>query len=380
MRIVMVSNGMSHHQLPLCDHLSKNSDFTYVALKPVAEERLAMGYTDLNRERPYILCAYKGKEEYKKAKRLIDTAETVICGSVSLGIIARRVIMRKPVFWASERIFKKGHLTGKAKLFYRFTVSMADKNKTFLLAASAYAANDFASFGMRSSNMLKWGYFPPVTEIKRPKRSGSILWTGRFLDWKHPEMAVKLAKRLKDEGLSFHMTISGDGALAEELKKYCVEEGLSDAVTFTGFLSNKEITGLMSETKVFIATSDRQEGWGAVISEAMCGGCAVVASSAMGAAPFLIKDGENGFLFPSGEQEELERKVIGLLRDEELCERLGREAEKTIHETWNGTEAGKRLIRTLEAWKSGEEIPCYDNGPCSKAGLLKDDRTEDGKS
>ena len=37
-----------------------------------------------------------------------------------------------------------------------------------------------------------------------------------------------------------------------------------------------------------------QEGWGAVVNEAMNSGCAVVADHMIGAAPWLIRQGENG--------------------------------------------------------------------------------------
>lgn len=46
---------------------------------------------------------------------------------------------------------------------------------------------------------------------------------------------------------------------------------------------------MMRESHIFIFTSDRGEGWGVVLSEAMANGCTVVASNKIGAAPFLVK-------------------------------------------------------------------------------------------
>lgn len=50
MSITMLSNGMSHHQLPFCEYMAKQRDidFYFIATKPLAEERLKMGYEDLN--------------------------------------------------------------------------------------------------------------------------------------------------------------------------------------------------------------------------------------------------------------------------------------------------------------------------------------------
>ena len=75
MKVVMVSNGLSHHQVPLCDWLSGHVDFIYIATKPISKERLAMGYTDLNEKKPYVLCSYKNKENCRHALKLINQAD-----------------------------------------------------------------------------------------------------------------------------------------------------------------------------------------------------------------------------------------------------------------------------------------------------------------
>jgi glycosyltransferase involved in cell wall biosynthesis len=45
---------------------------------------------------------------------------------------------------------------------------------------------------------------------------------------------------------------------------------------------------------VFIFTSDRNEGWGAVLNEAMGSGCAVVAADLIGSVPYLIEHKKMG--------------------------------------------------------------------------------------
>ena len=45
----------------------------------------------------------------------------------------------------------------------------------------------------------------------------------------------------------------------------------------------------------------KRETWGIVVNEAMCFSFPVLVSSQVGAARDLVHDGENGFIFPSGE-------------------------------------------------------------------------------
>jgi len=64
-------------------------------------------------------------------------------------------------------------------------------------------------------------------------------------------------------------------------------------VSLLGNLPNEEVLQMMRESHIFIFTSDRGEGWGVVLSEAMANGCTVVASNKIGAAPFLVKHKKN---------------------------------------------------------------------------------------
>lgn len=57
----------------------------------------------------------------------------------------------------------------------------------------------------------------------------------------------------------------------------------------------------MREHDIFTFTSNKREGWGAVLNEAMSCGCACVVSDLIGAAPYLIKAGINGYTFKTGD-------------------------------------------------------------------------------
>ena len=169
-----------------------------------------------------------------------------------------------------------------------------------------YTATDYAKTHTFINKGFKWGYFPETKHYqlkqlfthKNPKK---ILWVGRFLDWKHPDDAIRVAKCLKDTAYDFQMDIVGTGAMEEQLKEMTRSMSLADCVTFLGPIPSDEVRGVMENAGIFLFTSDRNEGWGAVLNEAMNSGCAVVASDAIGAVPFLIKSSENGMVYQSGD-------------------------------------------------------------------------------
>ena len=106
----------------------------------------------------------------------------------------------------------------------------------------------------------------------------------------------------------------------------------------------------------------------------MNSGCAVVASHAIGSVPFLMKDGENGLVYRSGDVAMLTDKVRDLLDHPEKRRTLGSAAYETMVATWTAEVAAERLMNLAEHILAGEKNPdLYENGPCSKASILKDD-------
>lgn len=92
-------------------------------------------------------------------------------------------------------------------------------------------------------------------------------------------------------------------------------------------------------------TSDQNEGWGAVLNESMNSACAVVANRDVGAAPFMISEGENALAYSSGNVDELYRNVKWLLDHSEERQGLGKNAYQTMVNKWNANYAVKEFLK-----------------------------------
>jgi len=129
----------------------------------------------------------------------------------------------------------------------------------------------------------------------------------------------------------------------------------------------------MEKSEIFLFTSDRNEGWGAVANESMNSACAVIANSAIGSVPFLIKDGENGYMYKDGDVDEIYSKVKKLLDNAEERKRLSKNAYKTMTDEWNPKNAAKKLVKLSETMLEGEYKPFpFADGVCSRADKLSD--------
>ena len=365
MKVVFVSNFLNHHQKPLSDALAARCDYTFLAVSEMPPQRRAMGWEE---PEPVYLCRYDREPE--RGERVLREADVIIAGFSAENLVRGCIRRGQPVFRYSERPLKNGPEPWKylPRLLRWHRRSPVGK-PVYLLCAGGYVAADYRKFGLFRGKALKWGYFPETRKYPAlpEKEPGSILWAGRFLDCKHPEAALRVAAALKESGLEFRMTLIGDGPRMEAVRRILAAEKLSDRVALPGMLTPEQVRAAMEKAEIFLFTSDGADGWGAVLNEAMNSGCAVVAGSAAGATPYLVRSGENGMVYPSGDTEALTEAVRTLLTDRELARRLGKGAYRTITETWNGELAAQRLLETVERILRGEGLPQYEDGPCAGA-------------
>jgi len=340
--------------------------FTFVQTQAMEEERVRMGWHEA--ERPaYVRCFY---EEEAWCRQLILDCDIVLFGGTDEeGYIRERLEAGSPVIRISERLYKTGQWKavsprGLRKKYLDHT--RYRKAEVYLLCAGAYVASDFRLVGAYPGKMFCWGYFPEtrhyaVEELMERKGCGEeripyFLWAGRMIDWKHPELALETARHLGEKGLKYRMELIGDGPLRRRMEALADRYGLRDRVGFLGYQPPEAVRQYMERADVFLFTSDRQEGWGAVANEAMNSGCALVADHMIGAAPFLVRDGENGFLYEDGKRECLFSLAERLAKDTQLCRRLGQNAYRTITEVWNAENAAERLMELVRRILGREDV------------------------
>ncbi len=373
MNIVFVSNYFNHHQKPLCDSLFRltKGSFVFVATSRMSLERALLGYAEEGAV--YVKRSYESAESERECAELIASADAVIFGSAPECFLTERKLRGKLIFRYFERPFKrKSDMLRKIPFVPLWISRNPKKAPIYLLSAGAFAASDYRKIGLFRGKAYKWGYFPKMYEYDTEKLiSGKdphkIVWCGRLIPQKKASDAVKLAKMLNDNGYDFSLDIIGNGEELYRIKESIKRESLEKRVHMSGAVPYEMVRGYMERAAIFIFTADRREGWGAVLNEAMNSACACVVAKDIGAATFLVNDGENGFLYRSGNVLELYEKVARLLDDKSLREKAAAESYKTIVEHWNAENAAERFISLSERILSGDAMPdIFDDGICSR--------------
>lgn len=377
MNVVFISNYFNHHQRSLSDYLYKQCDsYYFISTKEMREERKLLGYGEANIP-DYVF--YHTNDTYDDILKKIDTADVIIAGSAPESLLRECVRKNKLVFRYSERPLKKGFQIVKYPYrFIRWHYVNPSKAFIYVLCASAYAPVDYSKFLLFKNRMFRWGYFPEIkhyylSELFEKKNKAEILWCGRFLDWKHPDDAISIARRLIADGYDFVMNIIGTGTMEASLRQSICKYHLENNVQLLGSMPPEKVREHMEEAGIYLFTSDRQEGWGAVLNESMNSGCAVVASHMIGAVPYLMKHNTNGLIYKSGDIDALYQSVKYLLAHPEEQRRFGEAAYRTITEEWNAEIAAERIVNLAQHILDGEKYPdLYESGPCSKAEILKE--------
>ncbi len=357
MIIAFISNYLNHHQLPLAlsFYNMKGVDYYFLAVSETPDFRLKLGYQEMNDKYPFVIKMYESSEAQKRGIEIIKSADIFICGD-SNKYINIRLKAHKKAYKFTERLFKiHSHNGFKYSKFYYFlstlkNISPYNHKNVIYLAASFYLKNDLNAFFKCKNTILRWGYFPSHIEqtiIKPSKKDGVIrlLFVGRFIDWKHPEIALYALSSLPSNLKSnIVLTYVGDGDMLDSLQSLTHKLNLSSNVIFKGSLNNNQVREEMSQSDIFFFTSDYQEGWGAVLSEAMDSKCACLASIEAGSSNFLINDRENGLLVSYADQNKINLSLLELINNEIFRDELAQNAYLTIKNRWNANIAAHRLI------------------------------------
>lgn len=143
------------------------------------------------------------------------------------------------------------------------------------------------------------------------KRSDNrIIFVGRVTAEKHIDVLMKAVATL-DPALNVTLEIVGGGDLLKSLQQLAVDLGITDRVTFTGYVTDDELRAALTRSTVFAMPSIAELQSIATL-EAMASGLPIVAANAM-ALPHLVHDGENGYLFAPGDVADLAEKLTRVL-------------------------------------------------------------------
>jgi glycosyltransferase involved in cell wall biosynthesis len=307
---------------------------------PRSWQTLAYGSGIINKRRvlawlqlPFLLIKF-----FIAALRSIRKTQLIHAFWSASGIIALavRIIKPRPVvitLWGSDKLITQIPFVSKT------IIRVLNKADAILCENNNF--KDFlVSQGLNSKiitlvrNGINIDFFQPGDSMKVRKYLGLkndqmiLLSIGNLNKNKNHALLINAFAEIVTSKTPLNLYIIGEGEEQDGLKKQIKELKLEHKIILLGLLDHKSISEWMKAADIFILPS-RSEGTPNSLLEAMASGLPVIASQ-VGGIPELIQENIEGLLFESDSKEELKEKLYKLIKDKQLQELLGKNAQKKI--------------------------------------------------
>ena len=198
-------------------------------------------------------------------------------------------------------------------------------------------------------------HFAPDPSVPR-EAVPTFLYVGRLKRYKQVDVAIAALGELGLTVPGSRLWVAGSGSDAGRLARVAREAGVAGSVEFLGYASERGKLDLYRRAWAVVLPS-MKEGWGITNLEAAgCGTPALAANNS--ALRESVRDGETGFLVPTGDVAALAGAMARLATDGALRERLGTGARAFAQTfSWERTaqETESHLTAIVPRWPHGTE-------------------------
>lgn len=361
MKFVLHTGCASPHVMPLARELVAKiggADFRYVCDEPLRQARIDVGWSACSEE-----WIFEGWKDLRAARELLLEAESLYSGIREIDVFEIRAQKGLKTFYGAERWFRPITLfdlrlfgcsiciqvTGWMRMFVpsfrkmakRFVRWIQNDPNGRVFTIGPWAKKDMLRLGVPELKIIPWGYFVAPSIQQSNSRTVEqlnnlkVLWVGRMLHLKRIDTIIRAVREMEKRGRggqgAIQLTLVGDGPEKSSL------QALADqTITFLPFQPMEKIREIMRSHDVYVLASNKQEGWGAVVSEALEEGMKVVGTYEAGASVTILKDDA---LFHAGDW----RRLADLLAKCAEGKANGTLCGQGIGE-WSAARAAKRLL------------------------------------
>src|SRR5438105_3071520 len=189
--------------------------------------------------------------------------------------------------------------------------------------------------------------FPFRQRPSPPNGAWRLLQAGRLIEKKGIATTLRAFAKFHDIFPASIITIAGEGPKLEKLQTLTKELGIASAVSFPGFVSQRELRELFYSSHMFLHPSEtgrdgNQEGVPNSLLEAMATGLAVFATR-HGGIPEAVEHGVSGVLVDERDDQALAKAIISAAQNPERLTQMGHAAAKQVANKFEQTEQTRRL-------------------------------------
>ena len=228
--------------------------------------------------------------------------------------------------WDEWFAYQKQIGAGRRKKFQRALLHRIDnyllsRHVKHLFAISGNVAGRLKTWGNHTAEVL---YPPPLREelIHTDAYEPTIFSVSRLIAPKRMDLLIEAMRHVKSK--TIRAVIGGHGAEYQRLEESIQRYGLTDRVTLTGSMTDREVFDHIARCRA-VLFAPKNEDYGLVAVEAMRSRKPVITCVDSGGPTELINDGKNGFVLPP-DPAAIAKRIDELAESEDLARRLGEQA------------------------------------------------------
>ena len=239
--------------------------------------------------------------------------------------------------------YYKNLYQGVFKYFNDFTV-----NSPYLLAVLKQVNPMIANAHLIPVG-FKQSYLQQFSNVEKDKSAFHIVFCGRLINWKGPDRAIRILKKLLDSGRNkCILHLIGNGEMKVELQALVKSLQLEQAVVFYGAISQEKVFQTMASSTVFLLPgivekiTERSETQGLVLQEAQFFKLPVVTADVGGIKYGMIPD-ETGFLIEDNAENHFVEQLILLYDTPELRTQMGEKGHEFVLQNFESNVLGRKM-------------------------------------
>lgn len=180
-----------------------------------------------------------------------------------------------------------------------------------------------------------------------------ILFVGNLSPRKRLPHLLRAYSQIAGQHTTCQLFIVGHGQAerVSQLKTMAEDMGIGQRVTFTGPVSEQRLLELYSQCTMLVLSSI-EETAPVVIAQAMAAGKPVVATR-VGGVPYMVSDGETGYLVEPDNPQALADRILHLLADAELQRALGERARAEAQRRFSLSSVCQKTLETYRSVLAG---------------------------
>jgi glycosyltransferase involved in cell wall biosynthesis len=225
------------------------------------------------------------------------------------------------------------------------------KHKNIITISNASKKDITKHYGIENKNIkvlpigVDTSLFNPNNEsnkIRARYGNNTLLYVGPFVKRKRIPVLLKAMTYVLKEIPDAHLILIGNGLLLDHCKDLARNLNLNENTSFLGFIGEEKLTKYYASSDLFVFASEL-EGFGQVLLEAMASGTPVICANK---DPMREIVGDGGWTFKLNDPIDLSKKIIHLLKYDDILKELSDKAIKRAKK-YNLEEIAKKWVEII---------------------------------